>query len=133
MNFIAGTIVRCEEDESLNLDEEIVELAKEIGWDNVLKEAYLTLSSYRVMGLWYGAASIIYYAAADGRKIPIEANELIARLYWCLDKKENLGQGENGFNLVWSVVTTLKGVSYNSTWQPLEDKEIVKIMESFQK
>lgn len=133
MNFLAGTIVRCEQNENLNLDEEASKLADDIGWDNVLKEAYLTLSSYRVMGLWYGAACIIYYAAADGRKIPIDSNELITRLYWCLQKNENLGQGEAGFNLVWSAVAALKGVSYNSSWQPLEDPEILKIIDGFQK
>ena len=132
MNFIAGTIVSCEEDESLDLSEEVSKLADEIGWDNVINEAYRTLSSIRVMGLWYGATCIIYYSATDKREIPINKNEIIARMYWCLNKNENLGHGENGFNLVWSTVTALKGVSYNSSWQPLEDQDVLKLYEGFE-
>ncbi|MBU2709071.1 hypothetical protein KCM76_23955 [Zooshikella marina] len=133
MNFLAGTIVDCERNEALELDEEIEKIAQEIGWDNVLKEAYLTLASYKVMGLWYAAASIIGWAAEDGLKMPIPEKEIIARMYWCLAKYENLGMTgvADGENLVWSTTCSLAKISYTSDWQPMEDPEIQKMVESF--
>lgn len=133
MNFLAEIIVDCERDEALELDVEIEKLAQEIGWDNVLKEAYRTLTSYKVMGLWYAAASIIGWAAEDGLQMPISEKEIIARLYWCLGKYENLGMSgtAGGENLVWSTTCTLAKISYTSDWQPMEDSEIQKMIKSF--
>ena len=128
MNFLASTIIKCEESEELDLYEEVSKLANEIGWDNTIKEAYRTLCSLRVVSLWYGAACIIYFAIQDKRSIPFQANDLIARLYWCLDKKPNLGCDECGENLVWSIVCSVKGIPYTSYWEPLKDEEILALM-----
>lgn len=113
MNLLANIIVKNQEDEEFDLYDAVVGMAKEAGWDNILKEAYRTLVFEKFKGLWYGAACIIYYAAADGIKNPISINEIIARLYWCLSKHADLGQGENGFNIVWSTVVSLKKISYD--------------------
>jgi hypothetical protein len=123
----------CERDESLELDAEIEKLAQDIGWDNVLKEAYRTLASYKVMGLWYVAALVIGWAAKDGLQMPIPEKEIIACLYWCLDKYENLGMSgfADGENLVWSTTCSLAKISYASDWQPREDPEIQRMVESF--
>lgn len=131
MNLLANIIVRDQEEEDFDLYESVYEMAREAGWDNVLKEAYRTLVFERFRSLWYGAACVIWYAAADGIRNPISTNEIIARLYWCLDKYPDLGNGGVGLNLVWSAVVALKGISYNSDWDPLQDKDIQGLIRGF--
>ena len=124
MNFIASTITRWESQSGSDIFDHATELANEIGWNNILKEAYISLCSQRVIGLWFGAACIIHAALKRGMNLPYNPNELIARLYWCLQKSEKLRNRENGLEVVWSIVFLLKGYSPEIGWTPEQDSEI---------
>ena len=128
MNFIASLLVKCEENELLNLFEESEALASEIGWENLLNESYRTLCSFRFQGLWYGAARIFYYAIKNSILIYIDQNELIARLYWCLRESEKFGYDEDFENIILEIVAELKGISSTSSWKPINDPAISELL-----
>ncbi len=133
MTKIATLIDKCKKEDGPDLDEEIEALANDIGWNNVLIDAYQILCNRKFRATWYGAVSIISWAAEDGIEMPVSKKEVIARLYWCLREYESLGVagGADGNNLVWSVASTLAQVSYTSSWQPLEDIEIRELVNHF--
>jgi hypothetical protein len=123
MNFIASTITRWESQNDPDIFNYAADLANEIGWNNVLKEAFITLCSQRFIGLWFGAVFIIHAAPKRNMSLPYNSNELIARLYWCLEKYEKLRNPEKE-KVVWAVVYLLTGNSPELGWKPEHDSEI---------
>lgn len=69
---------------------------------------------------WEVLAQVFWGAALDKR--PIDANKVIALLYYRLPSDK--GSSEN--NLAWSIVCKLKGIEYISKYNPMEDQEIIK-------
>ena len=124
MNFIASTITKWESENGSDIFDQATELANEIGWNNILKEAYITLCSQRVIGLWFGAVCIIHAALKRGMNLPYNSNELIARLYWCLEKSEKLRESDKELKVVWAIVFLLNGKSPELGWKPEQDSEI---------
>jgi hypothetical protein len=126
MNPLIPLFVKDEQDEAFDLEEEIKELAEVVGWQNVLKETFGVLGRDNQKDFWHKAVSIIYWAVTDQIPLPVSLEECAARLYCCLELFPGLGGTvlEDGDNLVWSVVSKLKGVSYESSWNPLNDLNI---------
>lgn len=126
MNPLIPLFVRDEQDEAFDLEEEVKELAEVVGWQNVLKETLGVLSRENQKVFWRKAAAIIYWAVTDQVPLPVTLEECAARLYRCLELFPGLGSTglEDGENLVWSIVSKLKGVSYESSWNPLADPKI---------
>lgn len=132
MHPILHILAKDIENEDFDLDNETQHIVQQVGWERVLEESYHILSTDKYKHLWYEATSIFWFAVLDKAHISIPTNQIIARLYWCLDKYDDLGNTEYGYNLVWSIATKLKGISYNSDWEVSKDNEIQTIMKSFE-
>lgn len=119
------------ESDDFDLSSSANELAEEIGWEVLLSDCLHILLDLSNKRSWYLSASIIFYAAADKRPFPVSWQKCVAVLYGALDQYPDLGNngGADGSNLVWSAAHILKGVSYTSHWQPLEDMDVIKELE----
>ncbi len=128
MDPLIPLFVKDEESESFDLEVEIHRLADSVGWSNVLKEAFFVLARTAKKEFWHQAASVLYWATSDGIPLPYPVPESIARLYRCLELSPGLGRTGllDGENLVWSIVSKLRGVPYESDWEPLRDPEILE-------
>lgn len=126
MNPLIPLFVRADQDESFDIEVEVTKFAETVGWSNVLKEAFGILSRESQKPFWQYAAGIIYWAVSDQIPLPFPIEETAARLYRCLEQYPGFGNTglADGENLVWSIVSKLKGVSYESSWDPLEDPAI---------
>lgn len=126
MDALLHLFIRDAENDAFDLEREIAAFASQEGWDATLAELISFLARPARKKFWYSAAAVLYWAVSDGRPLPMSSVDCIARLYRCLEILPNLGvdaPGE-GENLVWSIATKLKGVSYDTSWQPLADSEI---------
>ena len=126
MDALLHLFVRDAEDDAFDLEREIEAVASQAGWDATLAELMLFLARPDRKEFWYSAAAVLYWAVSDRRPLPMSPADCIARLYRCLELFPNLGAdllGE-GDNLVWSIAIKLKGLSYETSWQPLDDPEI---------
>ncbi|SEU23765.1 hypothetical protein SAMN05443580_1411 [Variovorax sp. OV084] len=126
MDALLHLFVRDAEDDAFDLEREVTAFASQAGWDATLAELMLFLARPARKEFWYSAAAVLYWAVSDRRPLPMSSADCIARLYRCLEMLPNLGAdapGE-GDNLVWSIAIKLKGVSYETSWQPLADPEI---------
>lgn len=130
MNPLIPLFVRDEQDESFDLVDEIYKLAQVVGWQNLLKESFGILERESQKAFWQKSAAVIYWAVSDQITLPFSLEESAARLYLCLEKYPGLGGVglEDGENLVWSIVSKLKGVSYESSWNPLEEPKIKELL-----
>ena len=117
---------RDQAEEEYDLQAEMYSLAEQVGWNNLFKELLFVLSRPSRKPFWHQAASVIYWAISDKKPLPFPYEECAARLYRCLELHPGLGQSAlaDGENLVWSIVSKLKGVSYESSWNPLAEPEI---------
>lgn len=131
MNPLIPMFVRDEQDETYDLQEEIKQLAQIVGWQNLLKEVFGILSHVERKTFWNRSAAVIYWAVSDGIPLPVTLDQCAARLYYCLELFPGFGGVgiEDGENLVWSIVSRLKGVSYNSSWNPLAEPKINELLE----
>lgn len=132
MNPLIPLFVKDEQDESFDLEDEIYKLAEVVGWQSVLTVSFNILERELQKTFWQRSAAVIYWAVSDQITLPFSLEESAARLYRCLEQYPGLGSTglEDGENLVWSIVSKLKGVSYESTWDPLEDPKIKQILAS---
>lgn len=130
MNPLIPLFVKDEQDESFDLEDEIYKLAEIVGWQNVLKEAFGILGRESQRAFWQRSAAVIYWAVSDQITLPFSLEESAARLYRCLEQYPGFGGTglEDGENLVWSIVSKLKGVSYESSWNPLEEPKIKELL-----
>ena len=99
--------------------EAIEALVELFGWASVRDCMMDVLRDNSQESHWRTAADVFWGAALDKRDIP--ADELIALLYYRFDPD---GQAED--NLVWSIASELKAVSYMSSYEPLRDPEVAR-------
>ena len=126
MNSLLPLFARDRENDLFDLEEEFYKLTHSVGWPQALVQAFEVLAQEKHKDFWQQAASIIYWAVSDDIALPYTVEKCAARLYRCLELFPGLGGvGINDAeNLVWSIVSKLKGVSYESNWDPLEDCDI---------
>lgn len=118
-----GTLIQRESsDEEFDLLETMNEGARAGSWDQWLREALEILQDKERIDDWPRATAVIYWAISRDPEFPCEKMELVARLYWCLIQSPEVGEHEE--NLVWSIAKDLKGVDYESDWDPMADPEV---------
>ena len=82
---------------------------------------------------WYDATAVLWQFQ-ENIELPCERSYLFALLHDCLRLEPNLGLpasedwtgGGLAENLVWSIVSELKGVGYLSDYDPLKDPEVTR-------
>jgi hypothetical protein len=132
VNLLIPLFIKDQDREEYDLQSEMYSLAEEVGWDILFKELLLVLSRSNNKEFWHQAASVIYWAASDNKPLPFSVEECLARLYRCLELYPGLGQSglANSENLVWSIASKFKGVSYESSWNPRTEPEIERRLAS---
>lgn len=126
MESLATLIHRESVDEDFDLLEAMNEGAQAGSWDAWLKEALEMLKDQGQKDDWYRAMAVCYWAIPRDAELPCARMELVARLYWCLVNGSDFG--DHGENLVWSIAIDLKGVDYESDWDPMADPEVQSYM-----
>ena len=119
-------ILKEEQDEDFDLLETVNARAKDRGWYGIVEEAIANLEDRSMAHMWNRTIAVCYWAVYHLDELPIPKMEMVARLHWCLinsPDEEEAGLGGID-NLVWSIAIELKGVSYNSEWDPLKDPEV---------
>ena len=107
-----------DDEESLIVKTEAIEaLIDQAGWDAVRECMFALLRDDAKRRHWRVAVHVFWGAVLDKRALP--ADELIAWLYHRFDP-----HGDAEDNDVWSIASTLKGVSYLSDYQPLCDPDV---------
>ena len=130
MNALLPLFIQENEDEELDLLEELGHLAGSVGWEPLLADAFALLNNPAQQGFWHAAIRVLYGSLSAHPALPCTLEECIARLYVCLEQSPELAE-HDGENLVWSVVTNLKGISYLSDWDPYKDPVIWQHMERY--
>jgi hypothetical protein len=103
----------------LGRDEVIWRLAVEQGWDPVLEEMLSQLLDDAGQRHWAVAATVIW----RGIDLPMPVVQVIALLHLRLLADVSSDQALDE-NLVWSIVSNLKGVDYLSDYDPARDTEV---------
>ncbi|ERN41504.1 hypothetical protein KR51_00020830 [Rubidibacter lacunae KORDI 51-2] len=137
LQAICSELYSAPEDESSfdTFEENVQDLIEKYGTQGVLSDAISILMNQSKTKCWYLSASIISWLVEEGINLPYDSSYLVAALYVCLKRFPNLGANgiDDGNNLVWTIAHSLKGVDYDSDWEPLEDNEVIKHMQSIQK
>jgi hypothetical protein len=97
---------------------ELEKLSLGFGWQPLEAEMLRLLASSPHEDHWQVAAAFFWSAVLDRR--PADADRLIAHL--CL-------RFSSGDNLAWSITSKLKGVSYLSEYDPLQDPGVLDELE----
>lgn len=120
---IGADIQRCldafDNKEDTDPADAIAEAVSTHGWSAVCDCLISILADDSEEEHWRGAMAAFWCAGVDKRPVPID--RLIALLHHRFDP--------NGFqedNLVWSIASTLKKVSYLSDYRPLEDPAVAR-------
>lgn len=103
----------------------IYSLVPEITWENLLPILIKMLKNRSKKRYWNTITEVLYYASNDNRPMPI--NEIIALLFVCSAEKDGIQDG----NLVWSITHKLKGVSYSSDYEPVNDPAVWILIQEF--
>lgn len=114
------------DDEDFDLLKWVRALAAQSGWPSIIAECIAILSAEDQQRYWHQATVVIYWAVSDRAELPLSFEALAARLYRCLELYPGFGGSglSDGENLVWSIVSNLKGVRYDSEWDPYQDAGI---------
>lgn len=97
------------------------------GWKPIRDTVLAILHDKNYVAAWEIAINAIYPSVAD-RKPLDDNNYFIALMYACW--KEFPGEHPDAYeNTIWSLVISLKRISYNAEYEPLDDPEITSIME----
>jgi len=129
MNVVLDLLRQEAADEDFDLLPKVTNLAERDGWGHLLEDALEILADTAQQDLWRSATCVIYWAGPRA-EMPIPRMAVVARLYWCLCQFPGFG-GEglsDGENLVWSVAIGLKGVRYESEWDPQSDPEVIRYL-----
>jgi hypothetical protein len=111
---------RLDDDSSEPTRMEAIEgLIGEYGWEAVRDCMLDLLRDDKRACHWRTAVHVFWGAVLDQRELP--ADELIAWLYHRFDPD---GQAED--NEVWSITSKLRGVSYLSDYNPLQDAAVLQ-------
>jgi len=134
MDPLIPLFVKNEQDESFDLERESYQLAEVVGWNNLLKEVFLVLARPVRRDFWHQAASVLYWAVSDHIPLPFPFEECAARLYRSLELHPGLGRVglDDGENLVWSILAKMKGVPYESRWNPLDEPKVAQRLQQLQ-
>lgn len=105
--------------------EELEALIPRVGWE-VLRDYLMTIleDPARSVEDWAITAAVFWGAVLD--KVSLNGDRLIALLYVRLPPDE----GSSESNLAWSVASVLKGRSYLSSYDPLEDPAVKRERET---
>ena len=95
-------------------------------WDRRLAQAIAILEEPAPSPYAPSAVIVVYWASSRVENWPCPKMKVVALLYDYLIATD-AGADEN---LVWSIATTLKGVSYESDWDPMKDSEVTQYMQS---
>ena len=109
MNALLPLFIQESKAEAFDLLAEVQQLARSIGWEPLLVEAFAILNNRAQEGYWYPAILVIYWSLSAQPTLPCTREECIARLCVCLEQTSQLDE-----NLIWSVVHELKGVDRKS-------------------
>jgi hypothetical protein len=107
--------------------EEIEKLIEESGWEGAY-DAVLSILQCddRPEKDWCTAMEVVWAAVLD--RHPMDKNKVIAAIYY---RFQDAGEYES--NLAWSIASNLKGKSYLSSYEPVEDPEIIKELEKLKR
>lgn len=94
-------------------------LIREYGWEPVRECMFDMLRDDTKAGQWREVVQVFWGAVLDRRPLP--ADELIAWLHHRFDP-----EGKTEDNEVWSIASKLKGKSYLSKYEPLQDPGVLK-------
>ncbi len=130
MNLLSNLIRHEQIDEDFDLLDAVNELSKGIGWNQIVLEAMSLLEERSQVDYWERSIAICFWAVSRVEDPPLPRMKWVARLYWCLVNFPDSLTAELGDidNLVWSIAKHLKGVSYNSDWDPMRDSEVQMYM-----
>ncbi|MEJ2426237.1 MAG: hypothetical protein P8179_12740 [Candidatus Thiodiazotropha sp.] len=108
---------------------ELIEnLITEENWQNIQNYLFEVLSDdNETYYNWHTCFEIFWGAVLDSRTI--DGNRIIALAYYRLKPDEHSSES----NLAWSLASELKGEDYFSEYNPLEDPDIIKIINEYQK
>jgi len=114
------------QDEDFDLLAAVQARADSEGWDQLLVEALQILSDLSQQENWRSATCIIFWSNPTRTEMPIPKMAVVARLYWCLIQFPGFGgEGlDDAENLVWTITKDLKGIGYDSDWDPIKDLEV---------
>lgn len=126
METLLCLIKRQHADEDFDVLEALAQSPDAAAWSSRIAEAEQILADKDQKLYWHDAAVVCYSGLSRIEDLPMPKMELVARLYACLIECPNLGVDglADGENLVWSIAIDLKGVSYNSEWDPMADPEV---------
>ena len=97
------------------------------GWEPIRDTVLAILHDRNYVELWEIAINAIYPSVSD-RKPLDDNNDFIALMYACW--KEFPGeQPDDYMNTIWTLVITLKRLSYNTEYEPLDDPAITSTIE----
>lgn len=99
-------------------EEYILRVINSGDWKSV-REAIIHILYAEDRTLWNETVKLIYYLQNTGFKF--EYPEIVALLCDCLSLSDEIDS-----NLVWTIVRSVKSVSYLSDWDPFNDEEILR-------
>jgi len=130
MSSVLDMLAEEERDPDFDLYQAVGERAGREGWRTLLSEALEVLADISQRDRWHSAMCIAYWGSSHFADLPQPAMAIAARLYWCLAQPPGFDSGglDDTANLVWSTVITLRGVRYESDWDPERDPEVLKYL-----
>src|SRR4051812_5915775 len=94
-------MIRREEiDKDYDLLESVRAIADRDGWKGLISESMEILADESLQDCWKSAACVIYWSDGKEAEYPYPKMQIVARLYWCLERFPDFGA--DGENLVWS-------------------------------
>jgi hypothetical protein len=105
-----------------NRADDLFALVSEENWTEVCYILLEILQREDMQLGWDAVATALYYAV--GKHYPVPADRLIALLYHCLMETKEFELGLHDENLVWTITRVLKGVKYDSNYDPFQDPAV---------
>jgi hypothetical protein len=110
-------------DEEFDALDAVHSWARTMGWEKVVHDALVILGDLAQVQLWPRAITVCYQAIPRCKELPSAHMEIVARLYWCLINYPSDAPEIPG-DIVWCIAKELKGVGYESEWDPMKDPEV---------
>ena len=108
--------------------EAIYLLTNKFGWQQVYELLVEILRDDNKSDHWESAQIVLFYAAGDHkhktRQCPMPADSTIALLY------HRFPNGIDDGDRIWAIVCDLKGVDHWSGYDPMQDKEVLRELET---
>lgn len=107
--------------------DDLFALVSEKTWAEVFPVLFEILQRDDLRFGWEAVVTTLYYAV--GKHYPVAADPLIALLYHCLAETRESEFGLHDENLVWTITRNLKGVKYDSEYDPFQDPAVWQEMQ----